>query len=144
MPFLINLAFMVAGAIVSGIFVDHKWKTASKKLLDKIASLQEGLASKQSEINSLNVNLISANSKIKMLDVSICEKEKELLGIVAKEKLTKLNQNTTVTSRAVPMPTTTGSPVTAQQVFRKKRGPYKKKKNYGKPASDNNSGKKTE
>jgi hypothetical protein len=136
---------MVAGAIFSGMFVDHKWKTASKKLLDKIASLQEGLASKQSEINGLNVNLISANSKIKMLDVSISEKEKELFKIAAKEKLTKLNQNTAVTSKAAPMSTTTATyPVTAQQGFRKKRGPYKKKKNYGKPASDNNSGKKAE
>jgi hypothetical protein len=142
--FLVNVAFMVAGAVFSGMFVDYKWKAASKKLLDKIASLQEGLALKQSEINGLNVNLISANSKIKMLDVSISEKEKELLVIAAKEKLNKLNQNTSVTSMAVPVSTTTGTPVTAQQGFRKKRGPYKKKKNYGKPASDNNSGKKAE
>jgi chromosome segregation ATPase len=132
MHFLVHLAFMVAGAVFSGMFVDYKWKLASKRLLEKIASLQEGLTSKQSEINSLNVNLISANSKIKMLDTSLSEKEKELLQITAKEKLAKVNENTVV------------NPTAAPNGLRKKRGPYKKKKNYGKPASNNNSGKKAE
>jgi len=132
MHFLVHLAFMVAGAVFSGMFVDYKWKLASKRLLDKIASLQEGLTSKQSEINTLNVNLISANSKIKMLDTSLSEKEKELLQITAKEKLAKVNENTVV------------NPTAAPNGLRKKRGPYKKKKNYGKPASNNNSGKKAE
>lgn len=132
MHFLVHLAFMVAGAVFSGMFVDYKWKLASKRLLDKIASLQEGLTSKQSEINSLNVNLISANSKIKMLDTSLSEKEKELLQISTKEKLAKVNENTVV------------NPTAAPNGLRKKRGPYKKKKNYGKPASNNNSGKKAE
>ncbi len=132
MHFLVHLAFMVAGAVFSGMFVDYKWKLASKRLLDKIASLQEGLTSKQSEINTLNVNLISANSKIKMLDTSLSEKEKELLQITAKEKLAKVNENTVV------------NPTAAPNGLRKKRGPYKKKKNYGKPASNNNTGKKAE
>ncbi len=135
MHFLVHLAFMVAGAVFSGMFVDYKWKLASKRLLDKIASLQEGLTSKQSEINTLNVNLISANSKIKMLDTSLSEKEKELLQITAKEKLAKVNENTVVNLK-----TTAATP----NGLRKKRGPYKKKKNYGKPASNNNSGKKAE
>jgi chromosome segregation ATPase len=136
MHFLVHLAFMVAGAVFSGMFVDYKWKLASKRLLEKIASLQEGLTSKQSEINTLNVNLISANSKIKMLDTSLSEKEKELLQISTKEKLAKANENTVVNS--------TTTPAAAPNGLRKKRGPYKKKKNYGKPASNNNSGKKAE
>jgi chromosome segregation ATPase len=135
MHFLVHLVFMAAGAVFAGMFVDYRWKAASKKLLDKIASLQEGLTSKQSEINTLNVNLISANSKIKMLDTSLSEKEKELLQITAKEKLAKVNENTVVNLK-----TTAAAP----NGLRKKRGPYKKKKNYGKPASNNNSGKKAE
>lgn len=130
MHFLVHLVFMVAGAVFAGMFVDYKWKAASKRLLDKIAALQDGLTMKQNEINSLNVNLISANSKIKMQDVSLSEKEKELLQIVAKEKLAKANENTVI------------APVVVSVT--KKRGPYKKKKNYGRPTSNNNSTKKGE
>ena len=71
-----------------------------------------------------------------MLDVSLSEKEKELLQISAKEKLAKVNENTVVN----PTVTTAAAP----NGLIKKRGPYKKKKNYGKPASNNNSGKKAE
>jgi hypothetical protein len=128
--FFVHLLFMAAGAAFSGMFVDYRWKKASKKLIEKINLLQEGIASKQSEINALNVNLISANSKIKMQDVSLSEKEKELAQLTAKEKLAVMNENKVVPN------------VTAPVV--KKRGPYKKKKNYGRPASNNNSGKKGE
>ena len=121
---------MAAGAVFSGMFVDYRWKKASKKLIEKINLLQEGIASKQSEINALNVNLISVTSKLKMFEVSLSEKEKELIQLAAKEKSTAVNEN-----KVTPNVTTS---------LVKKRGPYKKKKNYGRPASNNNSGKKGE
>jgi hypothetical protein len=120
------LLFAIGGAIASGILVDLKWKTASKKILDKLNSLQEGINVKQSEINALNVKLIASNARINMFEVSLAEKDKEL------NELLKKPATSEVTS------------VTTQQSLTKKRGPYKKKKNYGRPASNNNSAKKTE
>jgi uncharacterized coiled-coil protein SlyX len=127
------LLFAIGGALASGILVDLKWKDAAKKLIDRISSLESGLSIKQSEINNLNSKLIAANSRINMLDVSLCAKDKELseLSKTAKQsEKTETNPNVT--------------PVNPQQGLSKKRGPYKKKKNYGRPASNNNSAKKTE
>lgn len=138
--FLVHLAFMAAGAIFSGMFVDYRWKTAIKKLLDKITSLQEGITSKQGEINGLNVNLISANSNIKMLTTSLLEKEKEFLEIKAKV----IQPVKKELSFPVSMSTATDNLVTTQQSSTKKRGPYKKKKYYGKPTTNNDSVKKAE
>ncbi len=120
------LLFAIGGALASGILVDLKWKDAAKKLIDRISSLESGLSIKQSEINNLNSKLIAANSRINMLDVSLCAKDKELSEL---SKTAKQSEKTETNP---------------QQGLSKKRGPYKKKKNYGRPASNNNSAKKTE
>jgi uncharacterized coiled-coil protein SlyX len=116
------LLFAAGGAIITGILVDLKWKEAAKKLIERISSLEDGLAFKQSEINALNTKLISVNSRINMMDVTLVQKDKELTEL----------------SKKVNTPT-----ATAETKVVKKRGPYKKKR-YGRPASNNNSGKKTE
>ena len=131
--FLTGLVFAIGGGVVTGILVDLKWKEASKKMLDKLASLQEGLNAKISEINNLNVKLIASNSRINMFEVSLCEKDKEINELSKKVK-------ESVRTEAAPVVT----PATNQQGLTKKRGPYKKMKNYGRPASNNNSGKKAE
>lgn len=121
--FFLCIVFAIGGAAISGILVDLKWKEAAKKLIDKITSLEGGLSIKQSEINNLNSKLIAANSRINMLDVSLCEKDKEINEVLKK---------------------TTSTPVVAtEKPASKKRGPYKKKR-YGRPASNNNSAKKGE
>jgi chromosome segregation ATPase len=116
------LLFAAGGAIVTGILVDLKWKEAAKKLIERISSLENGLSIKQSEINSLNTKLISVNSRINMMDVTLCQKDKELNELSKKVSTSA----TTVETKTV-----------------KKRGPYKKKR-YGRPASNNNTGKKAE
>jgi hypothetical protein len=127
------LLFTAGGAVISGILVDLKWKEAAKKLFEKISSLEDGLAFKQSEINAVNSKLIAANSRINMMDVSLVQKDKEL-----NELLKKIgSSSTTVTA------TTATATTTAELTATKKRGPYKKKR-YGRPASNNNSGKKAE
>lgn len=136
------LLFTAGGAVISGILVDLKWKEAVKKLFERISSLEDGLAFKQSEINNVNSKLIAANSRINMMDVSLVQKDKELNELLKKVEAPKVTATTTVTGTSVtPLSTTTsgfeGRPAT------KKRGPYKKKR-YGRPASDNNSGKKAE
>lgn len=118
------IVFAIGGALASGILVDLKWKEAAKKLIEKISSLESGLGIKQSEINNLNTKLISMNSRINMLDATLCQKDQELNQLVK-----KVNVVPAVDAFKV-------APV-------KKRGPYKKKK-YGRPASNNNSGKKAE
>jgi uncharacterized coiled-coil protein SlyX len=132
------LLFTAGGAVISGILVDLKWKEAAKKLFERISSLEDGLAFKQSEINGLNSKLIAANSRINMMDVSLVQKDKELNELLKKVEAPKVTATTTVTGTTV-TPTTTAAEPTAT----KKRGPYKKKR-YGRPASNNNSGKKTE
>lgn len=131
--FLSCLVFAIGGAIVTGILVDLKWKEAAKKLLDKLAALQEGLNAKSSEINNLNVKLIASNARINMFEVTLCEKDKEINEL---SKKVKESAKTGTTPEV--------TPVTTQHGLTKKRGPYKKKKNYGRPASNNNSGKKAE
>ena len=121
--FFLCIAFGIGGAAISGILVDLKWKEAAKKLIDRITSLEGGLSVKQSEINNLNSKLIAANARINMLDVSLCAKDKELTEVSKKPA----NESVVATEK----------PAT------KKRGPYKKKR-YGRPASNNNSGKKGE
>jgi ribosomal protein L12E/L44/L45/RPP1/RPP2 len=128
------LLFTAGGAVISGILVDLKWKEAAKKLFEKISSLEDGLAFKQSEINAVNSKLIAANSRINMMDVSLVQKDKEL-----NELLKKTESPKTTVNAATATATTTAAEPTAP----KKRGPYKKKR-YGRPASNNNSGKKTE
>jgi len=132
------LLFTAGGAVISGILVDLKWKEAAKKLFERISSLEDGLAFKQSEINGLNSKLIAANSRINMMDVSLVQKDKELNELLKKVEAPKVTATTTVTGTTV-TPTTTAAEPTAT----KKRGPYKKKR-YGRPTSNNNSGKKTE
>jgi ribosomal protein L12E/L44/L45/RPP1/RPP2 len=125
------LLFTAGGAVISGILVDLKWKEAAKKLFEKISSLEDGLAFKQSEINAVNSKLIASNSRINMMDVSLVQKDKEL-----NELLKKIGSSSTTV-------TATTATATAEPTATKKRGPYKKKR-YGRPASNNNSGKKTE
>ena len=125
------LLFTAGGAVISGILVDLKWKEAAKKLFEKISSLEDGLAFKQSEINAVNSKLIASNSRINMMDVSLVQKDKEL-----NELLKKIGSSSTTV-------TATTATTTAEPTAPKKRGPYKKKR-YGRPASNNNSGKKTE
>ncbi len=125
------LLFTAGGAVISGILVDLKWKEAAKKLFEKISSLEDGLAFKQSEINAVNSKLIASNSRINMMDVSLVQKDKEL-----NELLKKIGSSSTTV-------TDTTATTTAEPTAPKKRGPYKKKR-YGRPASNNNSGKKTE
>lgn len=122
--------FAAGGAVISGILVDLKWKEAAKKLFERISSLEDGLAFKQSEINGLNSKLIAANSRINMMDVSLVQKDKELSELLKKTESPKVTETTTTA-------------VTAEPTATKKRGPYKKKR-YGRPASNNNSGKKAE
>jgi len=125
------LLFTAGGAVISGILVDLKWKEAAKKLFEKISSLEDGLAFKQSEINAVNSKLIAANSRINMMDVSLVQKDKEL-----NELLKKIGSSSTTV-------TATTATTTAEPTAPKKRGPYKKKR-YGRPASNNNSAKKGE
>ena len=127
------LLFTAGGAVISGILVDLKWKEAAKKLFEKISSLEDGLAFKQSEINAVNSKLIASNSRINMMDVSLVQKDKEL-----NELLKKIGSSSTTVTATTATATTTAEPTAP-----KKRGPYKKKR-YGRPASNNNSGKKTE
>jgi hypothetical protein len=127
------LLFTAGGAVISGILVDLKWKEAAKKLFERISSLEDGLAFKQSEINAVNSKLIAANSRLNMMDVTLVQKDKEINELLKKVEAPKVTAATTVT------PTTTAAEPTAT----KKRGPYKKKR-YGRPASNNNSGKKAE
>lgn len=124
------LLFTAGGAVISGILVDLKWKEAAKKLFERISSLEDGLAFKQSEINNLNSKLIAANSRINMMDVSLVQKDKELSELLKKTESPKVTESSTTV-------------VTAEPTAPKKRGPYKKKR-YGRPASNNNSGKKAE
>lgn len=128
--FFLCIAFAVGGAAIAGILVDFKWKKAAKKLIDRISSLEGGLNVKQSEINNLNSKLISFNSRINMMDVTLAQKDKEINEYI---KITDVLKKTT--DNAV---TTVTEPKTT-----KKRGPYKKKR-YGRPASNNNSAKKGE
>ena len=131
--FFLCIAFAIGGAAISGILVDLKWKQAVKKLIDRISSLEGGLSVKQLEINNLNSKLIAANSRINMLDVSLSAKDKELNEFSKAVKDSgKTENNPKVT------------PVNTQHGLNKKRGPYKKKKNYGRPASNNNSATKAE
>lgn len=116
------LVFAAGGALISGILVDLKWKQAAKKLIDKVTSLESGLNLKQSEINSLSTKVIALNSRINMMDVTLCQKDKELNELSKSASAT----TTTVETKVV-----------------KKRGPYKKRR-YGRPASNNNSAKKGE
>ncbi len=127
------LLFTAGGAVISGILVDLKWKEAAKKLFERISSLEDGLAFKQSEINAVNSKLIAANSRLNMMDVTLVQKDKEINELLKKVEAPKVTAATIVT------PTTTAAEPTAT----KKRGPYKKKR-YGRPASNNNSGKKAE
>lgn len=132
------LLFTAGGAVISGILVDLKWKEAAKKLFERISSLEDGLAFKQSEINAVNSKLIAANSRINMMDVTLVQKDKEINELLKKVEAPKVTATTTVTGTTV-TPTITA----AEPKATKKRGPYKKKR-YGRPASNNNSGKKTE
>lgn len=132
------LLFTAGGAVISGILVDLKWKEAAKKLFERISSLEDGLAFKQSEINAVNSKLIAANSRLNMMDVTLVQKDKEINELLKKVEAPKVTATTTVTGTTV-TPTTTAAEPTAP----KKRGPYKKKR-YGRPASNNNSGKKAE
>lgn len=118
------LLFAAGGAVITGILVDLKWKEAAKKLIERISSLEAGLGHKQLEINNLNTKLISANSRINAMDITLCAKDKELNELSKKVGPATVanNENATIT---------------------KKRGPYKKKR-YGRPASNNNSSKKAE
>lgn len=120
------LLFAAGGAVVTGILVDLKWREAAKKLIERISSMEGGLSVKQSEINSLNTKLISLNSRINMMDVTLVQKDKELAELIKKVE----KSSTATTTSVEPTPT-------------KKRGPYKKKR-YGRPASNNNSAKKAE
>ena len=120
------LLFTAGGAVISGILVDLKWKEAAKKLFERISSLEDGLAFKQSEINNLNSKLIASNSRINAFDVTLNAKDKELAEL--SKKVDVVVHNTPVVVEAQPA---------------KKRGPYKKKR-YGRPATNNNSGKKAE
>lgn len=132
------LLFTAGGAVISGILVDLKWKEAAKKLFERISSLEDGLAFKQSEINAVNSKLIAANSRLNMMDVTLVQKDKEINELLKKVEAPKVTATTTVTGTTV-TPTTTAAEPTAP----KKRGPYKKKR-YGRPASNNNSSKKAE
>lgn len=131
------LLFTAGGAVISGILVDLKWKEAAKKLFERISSLEDGLAFKQSEINAVNSKLIAANSRINMMDVTLVQKDKEIDELLKKVEAPKVT-TTTVAGTTVTPTTTAAEPTTP-----KKRGPYKKKR-YGRPASNNNSGKKAE
>lgn len=122
--FISCLVFGIGGAAIAGILVDHKWKQAAKKLIERITLLEQGLAAKQSEINNLSAKVISLNSKVGLMDSTLTHKDKELNQLIKKVESPKIEPGTVATAT-------------------KKRGPYKKKR-YGRPASNNNSTKKSE